>query len=81
MYTVYVLQSIKHNKRYIGYTGNFVRRFLEHNNSNSKFTSKYKPFRVIFRKSFPEKNSAIKYERFLKRMKGGNRFYSELSKL
>jgi putative endonuclease len=74
------LQSINHNKRYIGYTSNFLRRLGEHNNSKGKFTSKYKPFRLLFRRSFPDKTRAIKYEKFLKKMKGGNKFYSEISK-
>ena len=74
MYTVYILRSLKTGKRYIGYTNNFIGRFWEHNRSTKGFDYRHKPFKVIYRKSIKTRIEAIRFERYLKNMKGGNKF-------
>ena len=66
-FVVYVLFSSKFNKHYVGYTSDLINRFNSHNYfSNKGFTSKYRPWKVIFVEFFNSKTEAIKYEKFLK---------------
>ncbi|RJQ26535.1 hypothetical protein C4577_03200 [Candidatus Parcubacteria bacterium] len=44
MYYVYILQSLKDNKTYVGYTDNFERRFEQHNSGRSKSTKHRSPW-------------------------------------
>ncbi len=74
MYTVYVLKSLKTGKRYIGYTRNLTRRFWEHNHSKKGFNYRHKPFKIIYRTFFESKLKAIEFERYLKKLKGGNQY-------
>ncbi|MBI2591011.1 MAG: GIY-YIG nuclease family protein [Candidatus Blackburnbacteria bacterium] len=55
MYFVYILQSLKDNKTYIGYTDNFERRFEQHNLGKSRSTKYRVPFKLLFKEEF--KNS------------------------
>ena len=52
MYFVYILQSIKDNKTYVGYTDNFERRFEQHNSGRSKSTKYRAPFKILFKEEF-----------------------------
>ena len=52
MYYVYVLQSLKDKKLYIGYTANLRRRLKEHKHGGSESTKKRLPFRLIFYEAF-----------------------------
>ncbi|MEK7567403.1 MAG: GIY-YIG nuclease family protein [Patescibacteria group bacterium] len=71
MYAVYVLRSLKNDKRYIGYSGKTPEeRLKEHNSGSNKFTRLNKPFVLIYSESFEEKRNAIKRERYLKSGKG-----------
>jgi len=45
---VYVLLSLKDQKRYIGLTNNLERRFNEHNSGQVKATKYRKPFKLIY---------------------------------
>jgi len=62
MFTVYILQSLKDNKTYIGYTNNFERRFKEHNSGKSKSTKYRAPFKLIFKEEFENSIDAKKRE-------------------
>lgn len=46
MYYVYFLKSLKRGKPYIGYTNDLKRRLEEHNEGQSTYTNKYKPWRI-----------------------------------
>jgi putative endonuclease len=71
MFYIYVLKSLKNNKRYIGYTSKDVFiRLDEHNHSSNKWTKQNKPFKLIYSESFNTKIEAIKREKFLKSGKG-----------
>ena len=71
MFFVYILQSEKSGKFYIGHTNDLGRRLSEHNNpTRNKYSSKYIPWRLVF--SFEvsvNRGDAIRIERFLKRQK------------
>ncbi len=70
----YVIKS-EEGKFYIGYTENLKRRLIFHNSGKSKWTSRYKNWKLIYSKVFDNKTDARKWELYLKRQKGGNGFY------
>lgn len=67
MYFIYVLQSKKNGKKYVGFTGKTVEeRLKEHNNGTNQFTRQNGPFELLFAESHADKTFAMKRERFLK---------------
>jgi len=71
MFTVYVLKSLKNNKRYIGYSSKTaLRRLKEHNCGGSKWTKANRPFIIAYTENYLDKTSAIKRENFLKSGQG-----------
>jgi putative endonuclease len=65
-YTVYVLYSDSAKKHYTGYSSDLENRIASHNIYGSDWTSKFRPWRLIYSKTFDEKSEAIKYEKYLK---------------
>jgi len=71
MFTVYVLYSRKNDKLYIGYTSDIEQRFLSHNELATKgFTTKYRPWEIIYTESYTSKTDALKREKQLKQGQG-----------
>lgn len=70
MYFVYVLQSLKDRKLYIGFTSNLKRRIEEHKTGGSNSTKKRLPFRLVFYEAFISKKDAQKREHYFKTTKG-----------
>ena len=71
MYTVYILFSPGHNKIYIGCTSNMEARFLSHNVLGNKgWTIKFRPWEILYRQEFENKNDAFKKGKELKTAKG-----------
>lgn len=70
MFYVYVLQSLKDNKLYIGFTSDLKRRFKEHNNGESKSTKSRKPFELLYYEAHKSERDARRRERYLKTDKG-----------
>jgi putative endonuclease len=70
MFTVYILKSLKDNKRYIGCTNDLKRRLFEHNNGLVISTRNRKPFELIFTEEFENKELAMAREKFFKSGKG-----------
>ncbi len=70
-YKVYILKS-KSKRRYIGLGENIKNRLIQHNAGLSKWTSRYKEWKIIYEKKFDNLSSARKWENYLKRQKGGN---------
>ncbi len=69
MYTVYILYSASFDKIYIGYTSNLIQRFHSHNElSNEGWTTRYRPWVVIYCEWYNVKEDAMKRE---KELKGG----------
>jgi putative endonuclease len=66
MYYVYVLQSLKDNDFYTGYTNNLERRIKEHNDKAQFSTQNKAPFKLIYYEACIEKSDAITRERYLK---------------
>jgi putative endonuclease len=70
MYFVYILQSEKDKKRYIGFTENLDRRIIEHNSGLVKSTRNRKPMKLIYFEEFKNKVDAMKREKEIKAKKG-----------
>jgi putative endonuclease len=70
MYTVYILQSIRDGKRYIGYTKDFERRLKEHNSGKTESTRRRRPFKVMYTETYSTKEEAKKREQFFKSGRG-----------
>lgn len=66
---VYILQSLKNNKFYIGSTTDLQRRLDEHNSGHSPYTKNNLPFKLVFQQIYPNLVDARKVESWLKRLK------------
>ena len=79
MYVTYVLHSKKFNKIYIGCTPDLENRMHSHNHKAIKgYTTKYRPWVVIYTENFTTKKETIKRERALKTAKGGRNNWDAL---
>jgi putative endonuclease len=71
MCTVYVLDSEKYDRLYIGSTSDLKQRLLSHNQLARKgWTVKYRPWKLIYSEEFTDKSAAMKREKELKSHKG-----------
>jgi putative endonuclease len=70
MYTVYILQSLKDKKTYVGYSGDFERRFKEHNSGRVRATKYRRPLKVLFTEEFENESDAKKRELYWKSGRG-----------
>lgn len=67
MWYVYVIKSLKNNTIYVGYTENLKKRIVDHNSGNGgDYTSRNRPYKLIFYEAFSNKTDAIKDEKFFK---------------
>ena len=74
MYFVYILQSIKDKKYYIGQTENVDDRLAIHNKGLVRSTRLRIPFIIVKTETFDTRGEARKRENYLKKLKGGNEF-------
>ncbi len=71
MFTVYVLYSAGFDKIYIGFTSNLRVRFLFHNVLGKKgWTTKYRPWVILYSEEYDLKESAMNREKELKSARG-----------
>ena len=81
MFYTYVLKSLKDKRRYIGHTDNVPVRLIFHNLGLNPSTKFRRPFKLICFKIFKTRIEAIKYERYLKSLKGGKQLDIEIKKM
>ena len=55
MYYVYILESEKSGRHYVGLTSNLKRRLTEHNEGKVKSTKRYRPWKIIYTEEFSTK--------------------------
>ncbi len=79
VYYVYVIKCDA-GRHYIGLTENIDKRLAQHNNGISKWTSRYKNWRLIYQEEFATLSEARKRENFIKRQKGGKGFFKIIEK-
>ncbi len=66
MYHVYVLQSLKDAKTYVGYTEKIERRMQEHNAGKSLATKHRRPLKLLFTETFDTAKEAKRRELYWK---------------
>jgi len=72
---VYILQSLKDEKYYIGSTLDLERRIAEHNSGNGGiYTSMHAPWKLVWQKKCTSISEARVEEKKIKSYKGGNGF-------
>lgn len=70
MFYNYIIQSLKNNNLYIGYTEDLKKRFKEHNQGLAKATKPYLPWRLIYYEACLNKKDALRREQYLKTVQG-----------
>jgi len=71
MYSTYVLYSKSHDRLYIGFSSDYLRRFEWHNSLSKKgFTINYRPWVIIHVEHFDTKPEAMHREKQLKSGQG-----------
>ena len=77
MYFVYILQSLKNGRYYVGYTGNLEKRLAEHNSGKTKGNKYLAPFDLVYKETFISETEARKREYYIKSQKS-KRFIEKL---
>jgi len=67
---VYALISLRNSHLYIGQTDNLDRRIKQHNLGKVLSTKSYIPYRLLYKKSFKDRKSAVIKEKELKTSQG-----------
>lgn len=71
MFYVYIIQSIGYPRNiYTGFSTDLNKRMEYHNTGKSIHTAKYKPWKIIHYSSFQDKDTALKFEKYLKSASG-----------
>ncbi|MBI4094717.1 MAG: GIY-YIG nuclease family protein [Candidatus Liptonbacteria bacterium] len=71
MWYVYVLQSLKDDKFYVGSTSNLTERLWRHNAGRNLSTKHRRPFELIYSETYDNKKDAVRREFQIKRYRGG----------
>jgi len=78
---VYVLYSESFDKIYIGFSTDVQKRLASHNDDRNKgWTSRYKPWKIIYTEEFDNKTTALKREKQLKTSVGRGFIHGLLDK-
>ena len=67
---VYILKSTVVGVTYTGSTSDIERRLKEHNDGKNVFTSRHRPWRLVYKETFKELREARKREKYLKSAAG-----------
>ena len=73
-YFVYILQSEKDDKFYIGSTSNVDARLQYHNSGLQRSTRNRIPFKLVYYETVADKQTALKREKQIKAYKNGEAF-------
>jgi putative endonuclease len=64
---VYIIQSEIDQSYYKGFTEDYLERLKQHNDGWSKYTSRKKPWNLVYVELFESKSEALKREKTLKK--------------
>jgi len=67
MYFVYIIESERNGRWYIGSSDDPIRRLGEHNRGTTTSTKPYVPYRLIYTEALETKTDALKREHAIKR--------------
>jgi putative endonuclease len=74
MWNVYILQSEKDGRYYVGCSNDYQRRLEEHNSGQNLSTTKGSPWKIVRLEPFENSQAAFLREKQIKSYKGGNAF-------
>ncbi len=74
MFVVYVLNSMRYSRYYIGHTKNMKSRLAEHNRGKVRSTKAFAPWKVVYTETYGSKSEAFRREMEIKKYKSGNAF-------
>jgi putative endonuclease len=74
MYTVYILQSLKDRRHYIGYTMDLEQRLKQHNSGKTASLKSRLPMTVVYTEKCETLSTAKAREKQIKSYKGGEAF-------
>ena len=69
MFTVYILQSTKRGRFYVGHTANLANRLQRHNLGLTQSGRTHGPWSVVYQESFSSRSEAVRRERQIKKWK------------
>jgi putative endonuclease len=69
MYFVYILQSEKSGRYYVGHSEDWQKRLREHNSGKTTSTRNKGPWKCVYTETFSDKLSANQRELEIKKMK------------
>jgi putative endonuclease len=69
MFTMYILQSIKSGRYYIGHTDELPRRLTEHNSGMTKYTQRDRPWKLMYIENYATRSAAMRRELEIKAKK------------
>lgn len=78
MYYVYILQSLKDNSFYIGYSPDLKNRLVKHNKGQVASTKSKIPWKLIYYEAYLNRRDATGREKFLKSGSGWKLFKRQL---
>ena len=78
---VYIIQSLKDNRYYIGETSNADERLIFHNSGKQRSTKNRIPFRSILVEEYPNREEALKREKQIKSWKGDHAFQKLIKRM
>lgn len=70
MFYTYVVESLKSEDLYIGYTSDLKKRVQEHNRGLSSYTKYKRPWKLIYYEACLNKNDAKRREKYFKTSQG-----------
>lgn len=70
VFYVYVLQSKKDEKLYVGFTADLTQRIKDHNRGGTKSTRSRRPLELLYYEAHTSKKDAQRRERYFKTEKG-----------
>ncbi|MBI3589733.1 MAG: GIY-YIG nuclease family protein [Candidatus Liptonbacteria bacterium] len=76
LFYVYVLESMRDDNRYIGFTNNLKKRLEEHQSGKSQSTKSRLPMKLIYFEACTNENDAKRREHYFKTT-GGRRFLAK----
>ncbi|MEK7658552.1 MAG: GIY-YIG nuclease family protein [Patescibacteria group bacterium] len=66
MFSVYILQSLKDKRTYVGFSDNVEKRLIRHNQGYINATKYRRPFKVLFTEKARDMQEAKKREKYWK---------------
>ncbi len=66
MHYVYIIQSEKDKRYYVGYSANLRQRVQEHNEGKTSYTKKFRPWRLVYYEAYQTESLARGREQKLK---------------